>query len=160
MIFITIGTQEPFDRLIKAIDELVPLYSHTTFVAQVAKSNYKVKNMTSFEFISPVEFDKYYEQAKLIISHAGMGSIISALYKEKPILIMPRLAKFGEHRNDHQLATATEFYKLNYVNVAFNEIELKEKLNWILTNNLAPLHKIGKYASHELISSIKETINS
>src|SRR5436190_2511423 len=127
MIFVTIGAQEPFDRLIKLVDEFAPQLKGIPIVAQISKSTYKVKNMKSFEFISPEEFEQYFQQATLLISHAGMGTIISALVNAKPLIVMPRLAKFGETRNDHQVATAQRFEALGYVNVAYNEEQLKQK---------------------------------
>lgn len=158
MIFLTIGTQEPFDRLLKAVDEIAPSL-HTKIIAQVAKSAYVPKNMETFAFTSPMEFKTYFNEAELIISHAGMGTIISALEGEKPILIMPRLARYREHRNDHQMATARVFEKLGYVHVAYDEAELKAKLISVYQNSLQPLHKIGSHASPELMGSIKSFLS-
>lgn len=160
MIFVTIGTQEPFDRLVKTMDALVPGLQGETVVAQVSKSDYKAQHMETHDFLSPNDFNKYFSQAKLIVSHAGMGTIISALVQQKPILVVPRLAKYGEHRNDHQLATAEAFEALGYVNVVYDENELEEKLKTILNQEKAPEHQIGKHASKELISSIQEFIVS
>jgi UDP-N-acetylglucosamine transferase subunit ALG13 len=154
MIFVTTGTQEPFDRLLKVVDEIAPQLN-TKFIAQAAHATYAAKHLETFAFATPSEFNTYFSQAELIISHAGMGTIISALQSEKPILIMPRQARFGEHRNDHQLATARVFQKLNYVHVAFDETELKRMLPDIYMHGLTPLHKIGRHASPELISAVK-----
>lgn len=154
MIFLTTGTQEPFDRLLQAVDDVAPLIP-TRILAQVSKSTYQAKNIETFAFAAPGEFSRYFQEAELIISHAGMGTIISALEARKPILIMPRLAKFREHRNDHQLATAQVFQKLNYVHVAFDEDELKTKLPQVYQTGLAPLHRIGAHASPELIASVR-----
>jgi UDP-N-acetylglucosamine transferase subunit ALG13 len=158
MIFLTTGTQEPFDRLVKAVDEIAPLL-HTEIIAQISKTEYRAKNIETFAFASPSEFSTYFNKAELIISHAGMGTIISALQREKPILIMPRLAHYREHRNDHQLATARVFEKLHYVHVAFDEKELKTKLLSVFESRLQPLHKIDQYASPELIASIKRFLS-
>lgn len=158
MIFLTIGTQEPFDRMLKAVDEIAPLLS-TEIIAQVARSSYKAKNLKTFAFAAPGEFKKYFSEAELILSHAGMGSIISALEGEKPILIMPRLARYHEHRNDHQLATAAVFEKLRYVHVAHDETNLKTKLPEVYKNGLQPLHKIGQYATPELMASVKSFLS-
>ena len=62
----------------------------------------------------------------MIVAHAGMGTIISAMQHQKPIIIFPRIAALGEHRNEHQMATAKKMKELGYVHVAFNEKELKE----------------------------------
>ena len=64
-----------------------------------------------------------------MIAHAGMGSIITALELGKPIMVMPRRASLGEHRNDHQVATAKRFAEQGRIMVAFNEKELVDKLD-------------------------------
>lgn len=159
MIFVTTGTQIPFDRLIRAIDEVYPYLGDVELIVQVAQSGYKAENFKTLEFIPPKEFDDYFDKAELIISHAGMGTIISAFVKNKPILVIPRLAKYGEHRNDHQLATATRFDELGYINVAYTEEELKEKLKSLQRTPLKPLFNIDDYASKELITSLQSFIN-
>lgn len=158
MIFAITGTQEPFDRMIKVIDETAAIFPHKVFVAQVSKSTLITPNLKTYSFIPPLEFNILFDQADLIVSHAGMGTIISALEREKPILIMPRLAEYGEHRNDHQMATCKVFEKLGYVNVAYNEVNLKEKMIQLISSKACPLHKIGKYASHELIAELNDFI--
>jgi len=159
MIFVTTGTQIPFDRLIKAIDDVYPYLGDVEIIVQVAQSSYKVENFTCHEFIPPKEFDDYFNRADLIIAHAGMGTIISAFVKNKPILVMPRLAKYGEHRNDHQLATATRFDELGYIHVAYDENELKEKIKNLQKTPLKSLFNVNDYASTELIGSLRSFIN-
>ena len=158
MIFLTIGAQEPFDRLVKMVDELAPQLS-LPVVAQVSRTGYQVKNMQAFEFLSPAEFESYFQKATLLISHAGMGTIISALVNAKPMVVMPRLGKFGETRNDHQVATAERFGKMGYVQVANTEEELKANVMGIINANSSPAnHQIGNFASIGLISSLQEYI--
>jgi UDP-N-acetylglucosamine transferase subunit ALG13 len=157
MIFVTIGTQEPFDRLIKAVDELAPLLNDQIIV-QANKTNYSIKNMQLLDFVSPKDFNYYFNQAKLIISHAGMGTIISALTQEKPIIVMPRLMKYNEHRSEHQLATAKRLDDLGYIRVAYDEQDLKNKLIDISQNHFNTLHKVGNVASDQLIDSLKQFI--
>ena len=159
MIFVTIGTQGPFDRLIRAVDQTVPMFN-LPVIAQVSTGGvYKAKNMQTSEFMSFTEFNSNFAKASLIVSHAGMGTIISALVMNKPILILPRLSKFREQRNDHQWATAKEFEKRRFVYTAYDEDELQEKLKSLLSGDLVALHQIGKYASSDLIQSIKADLN-
>jgi len=158
MIFVTIGTQEPFDRLIKVMDEVALILKDTEIIAQVSQTNYKIKNMKVLNFVAPTEFNNYFNNAKLVVSHAGMGTIISALERKKPIIVMPRLMQYNEHRNEHQLATAKRFEELNYIHVAYNEQELKNKILDIWAGNLKPLYSIGEVASDQLIKSIKDFI--
>ena len=155
MIFVIAGTQEPFDRMLRAIDEWAVGQDHFIF-AQIADAKYKPANFSFVDFISPLEFNENFKKADIIISHAGMGTIIMALEHQKPILVMPRLAKFGEHRNDHQLATAKGFEKLGLINVAYDEIELLQKLDIIQT--FKPSRQIGKYADSQLIDTIRQFI--
>lgn len=160
MIFVTIGTQEPFDRLIKAVDDFAPQLQGIPIVAQVFNSTYKAKNLQTFDFLTPVEFENYFQQASLVISHAGMGTIISALVNAKPIVIVPRQVKYHEHRNDHQMATAKRFEALGYVNVIYDEQQLGNKvLEMVQTGNQAR-HTIGNIASASLISSIQTFIGA
>lgn len=150
MIFVTIGTQLPFDRLIKIVDELAPQLNEDV-IAQVYRCGFSPKNIKTFDFLPPDEFNNIFHNARLIVSHAGMGTILSALQKDKPLIVFPRIAALGEHRNEHQLATARTFKKLGTVYVAMDEEELK---NLMLRNDLHPLQHISNSASPDLIQSI------
>jgi UDP-N-acetylglucosamine transferase subunit ALG13 len=160
MIFITIGFQFSFDRLIKEMDKIAPALNTDLIIAQISKSNYEVKNMKSLDFVPPSEFNDYFHKAELIISHAGMGTIISALQCGTPIIVMPRLTKYREVKTDHQLATAKALEKLNYVHVVYDEKELRNKVTEVLNGSLKPLHTLGENASEELILSIKSFIET
>lgn len=160
MIFITIGSQFPFDRLISAVDKVVPKLDTDAVIAQVGMSNYTALNIEMLDFVSPTDFESYFNQADLIIGHAGMGTIITALELNKPIIVMPRLKKYGEVTTDHQLATVKELEKLNYTYIAYNETELQTKLVSLYKTGLKSLYKINKYASHQLLDSIGAFINA
>ena len=162
MIFVTIGTQAPFERLIKAVDEIAPQMNGERIVAQIFDSSYIVKNIETVGFLSPTEFDQIFEEARIVVSHAGMGTIISALANAKPLLILPRLSSLGEHRNDHQVATAKKMKDLGYVNVAFDENELKENLLVLINASDSTPTKslIKEAASDSLINSLKDYIFS
>lgn len=67
--------------------------------------------------------------AQVIVSHAGMGSLLTALRHRRPILIMPRKASLGEHRNDHQMATARWMEGRPGVTVAWDEAMIGEALD-------------------------------
>lgn len=160
MIFLTTGTQEPFDRLLRAVDAIAQKRPDIKIVAQASKSLYKVEHMSLHHFLPPTEFDTLFNEAKLIVSHAGMGTIISALVHEKPILVLPRLAKYGEHRNDHQLATVKAFEKLQYIHAAYSEEELESKLLPLIECDVNGGHNIGKCASRQLIASLQNFIGA
>jgi UDP-N-acetylglucosamine transferase subunit ALG13 len=134
MIFLTVGTILPFDRLVRAVDEAVGhgLIRDKVF-AQIGKTKTVPKNIESTDVLDKDTFGAKVEQASSIISHAGMGSITMALTNNKPLLVMPRLKRFGEHVNDHQLGTAKKFEELGCVVVAYSEEELPEKVRQLKT---------------------------
>lgn len=154
MIFATIGTQAPFDRFIKIIDEMAPQLGEEV-VAQVYHCNFTPRNIKTVDFLPPDAFNELYKKARLIVAHAGMGTILSAMQQQKPIIIFPRIAALGEHRNEHQMATAKKFKELGSVYVAMSEEELKQLL---LRKDLQCLQKIGDSASENLIKSIEDFI--
>ena len=128
MIFVTVGEQLPFDRLVNAIDVWAQRSGHEVF-AQIGNTHLIPNSIKFKKFLNPIEFKQKFLAADVIIAHAGMGTIITAIELEKPLLVMPRLEKYGEHRNDHQLATAKHFLKKGYISVAHDILELNVKLN-------------------------------
>jgi UDP-N-acetylglucosamine transferase subunit ALG13 len=129
MIFLTVGTQFSFDRLVRAVDKAVGQngFKETVF-AQIGDSSYRPLN---FEAVSSLEkrvFDNYMFKASGIISHAGIGTIMVALENNKPLLVIPRLKRYGEVVNDHQNVLARKFGELGHILVAYSEEELPEKL--------------------------------
>ncbi len=111
MIFLTTGTQLSFDRLVRAVDEWADEAKPSCAIfGQVLPSSgdpYIPRNFQTEARLSPRKYADIFGKADLIISHAGMGTILTALTEGKKICIMPRLAKHGEHRNNHQIATIT-----------------------------------------------------
>lgn len=153
MIFATIGTQAPFDRFVKMLDEVCKNLNEEV-VCQTIDCTYEAKNIKIVDFIAPDKFNYIFSEARLIIAHAGMGTIISALKQQKPIIVVPRLASLKEHRNDHQMATAMRMHELGYVYVAYDKAQLKE----LLVMDLKPMKVIGESASESLVKSIAEFI--
>ena len=161
MIFITVGTQKPFDRLLKIMDNLSEQHRDVTFVAQTLNTGCNFQYLKTIDYMSSGVFDETISKAELIVSHAGMGTIISGMRQNKPIIVFPRIAKLGEHNNDHQLATAKKLEEKNMIYVAYDADTLKEKIEQFLISPeiLPSLYTLGDFASKELINSIKSFIN-
>lgn len=117
MIFVILGTQDkPFTRLLKAIDrEIINGNIKEKVVVQAGSTTYKSENMEIYDLISQAMFDKMIEEANLVICHAGVGSILTALKHNKKIIVAARLAKYKEHTNDHQLQIKDRFVKEGFV---------------------------------------------
>jgi UDP-N-acetylglucosamine transferase subunit ALG13 len=157
VIFVTVGAQMPFDRLVRTVDQWAGKNGRDDIFAQIGQSEYHPANIQWTSFLEPEKFKRKFEAAKVIVAHAGTGSIITALQLGKPILIMPRRANLRETRNDHQVATSEQFRRFDSVEVALDENELVKKLEGI--DNLRGSQRIESYASSELVRAIKEFID-
>jgi len=105
-IFVTLGTHpQQFNRLLKEVDSISKKPGYK-FFAQTGNSTYTPKNCPSNKFIKPGPYEQEFARSDIIISHGGAGAIIAALRQKKPLIIVPRLRKHGEHTDDHQLDLA------------------------------------------------------
>ena len=141
MIFVCLGTQIfQFDRLTKKLDELVEQGVITEKIfAQIGAGEYLPQHYEYKKFIDKIEFEKYQSQADLIIAHGGTGALIGASKKGKNIIAVPRLAKYGEHVDDHQLQIVHVLEKEGYVRAVYDMEQMK---NVILEALQAPITKI------------------
>ena len=113
MIFVTLGSQKfQFNRLLKAVDELD---TDEEIFAQIGYSDYKPKNYKYKEFLDREEFATWEEKADIVITHGGTGAIIGAVKKGKKVIAVPRLSKYGEHVDDHQIQLIKQFKDLNLI---------------------------------------------
>jgi UDP-N-acetylglucosamine transferase subunit ALG13 len=156
VIFVTVGAQMPFDRLIRAVDEWAASRGRSDVFAQIGLSDYCSKAIETTRFVDPPNFRKRVETAKVIIAHAGMGTIITALEFGKPIIVMPRRGDFRETRNDHQVATAKHLAEQGRIVVAFDERQLIDKLDQC--EDLREMERFDPNASPRLIAAIRNFI--
>ena len=126
MIFVCLGTQTyAFDRLLIELDKLVEngLINDKVF-AQTGTLNYIPKHFEYEQFLSHIAFEEKRKEASLIISHGGTGALIGASKLGKNIIAVPRLAKFGEHVDDHQLQIVDVLEKQGYIRAVYDINEL------------------------------------
>lgn len=153
MMFVSVGAQLPFDRLICAVDRWAGTRGRSDVVAQIGRSNYRARYIETIQFVDAIEFRRLVEAACVIVAHAGMGTIITALEYGKPMIVMPRRGDLGETRNDHQVATAKHFSATGTLFSAFSEEELVDKLDQA---TLVPnADRIDRQASDSLITTIR-----
>jgi UDP-N-acetylglucosamine transferase subunit ALG13 len=158
MIFLTVGTDGPFDRLVSIVDQWAVTNGRKDVVAQIGRSKLRPKALQFQEFLEPAGFLENFASAEVVIAHAGMGTILTALQHGKPLLVMPRLASLGEQRNEHQLATARRLHEAGKVNVAFNDDELRARLQ-NLSEIAASSVRIDAYAESRLTASLTRFIH-
>ena len=117
MIFVTLGTQDKsFKRLLKAVErEKLNGNIKEKVIVQAGYTKYKSEVMEIFDTIPKDEFEEYMAKASLVITHGGVGSILTALDNNKKVIAVPRLARYKEHTNDHQKQIVDEFEKNGYI---------------------------------------------
>ena len=117
MILVTLGTQDKgFERLLVAIDhEIDNKKIKDKVIVQAGCTKYESKNMEIFDLIPNDKFEDLITKCDLLITHGGVGSILSGLLHGKVVIAAPRLAKYNEHVNDHQLQIIENLGKKKYI---------------------------------------------
>jgi UDP-N-acetylglucosamine transferase subunit ALG13 len=156
VIFATVGGQVPFDRLIRAIDAWSAHNENVSIYAQIGDGAYVPTHIDHCKSMSPAEFQDRVRKASLVVAHAGMGTILTSLQLGVPILVMPRNASLGEHRNDHQLATARILEKHGLLSVVMNEDELFGRLD--IADDLPAPPRISAVASDGLLNELRKFV--
>jgi UDP-N-acetylglucosamine transferase subunit ALG13 len=128
LILVTVGGQLPFDRLIRCVDLWAGRAGEADLFAQIGTGEYTPRHMRWERFLPPAGFREIASGSEGIVAHAGVGTILTALELQKPLLVFPRRAEHREHRSDHQLGTARYFGSRGHVQAAFTEAELLERL--------------------------------
>ena len=157
MIFVTVGTDAPFDRLVREIDSWAARTGREDVFAQIGRGGWRPRHISWAEMLEPPAFRERFAAARLIVAHAGMGTILTALHSGKAILVMPKKASLGEHRNEHQTATARHLLDLEKVAVAFDESELRERLDRL--DSFPPAARIDSFAQPPLLSGLRQFIH-
>lgn len=126
MIFVTLGSQKfQFDRLLKKLDELVECEIIKEHIyAQIGASTYEPLHFNFVRFMDRERFSEVMDSCTTVITHGGTGVIISAVKKGKKVIAVPRLEKFGEHVDDHQLQLLHQFDDLGIICACYDTEQL------------------------------------
>lgn len=128
MIFLTVGSQMPFDRLAQAVDRWAATQPPGTVFGQIGRTNWRPAHFDCCEALTPAEFKQRVAGCELLVGHAGMGTVLTALEHGKSMLLLPRLGALQETRNDHQVATLRWLAGKPGVMAAMDEQELLARL--------------------------------
>lgn len=158
MIFVTVGTQLPFDRLVRTVDEWAGASGRDDVFVQTGPGEYEPQHVEWERFVDPPEFQRRSAECRALVSHAGIGTILTALSLGKPLLVLPRRASLGEHRNEHQLATVERFAARGLVHAASDESELLERLAEIDTL-AAAADIVSPYADERLLTRLRDFVD-
>ena len=158
MIFITLGSQKfQFNRLLKKVDDLINkgVIADEVF-AQIGYSDYTPRNYKFKQFLDREEFAEMEGIADIVITHGGTGAIIGAVKKGKKVIAVPRLAKYGEHVDDHQLQLVGQFSNMNLICECLDCDKLEEAIDTVLHT------EYNRYSSNTktILNSIEHYINA
>ena len=129
MIFLTVGTEYPFDRLVREVDRLCGEGIMLPVFAQIGETEYAPQYMEFVRTVTRADYSQHVSCADAVISHAGMGTILACIDAKKPLVVVPRRKRYGEHVNDHQLATVRRFEGAGYFLVSETIDDLRTKID-------------------------------
>ena len=130
MILVVLGTQNnSFHRLLEEIDNLIKKgIIKEEVIVQAGYTRYETQNMEQFDLIDSKQLEELQQKARIIITHGGVGSIISSIKKGKKVIAVPRLHEYGEHVNNHQKQIVELFAQKRYIIGALDVKDLEKSL--------------------------------
>lgn len=137
MIFVTVGSQKfQFDRLIRSVDALVASGAvNGGAFAQTGACTYVPEHMGHEAFLDREAFRSQMDACDVVVTHGGTGAIISAVKDEKKVIAVPRLAKYGEHVDDHQIEIVNQFGEMGLIEPCLDPEGLSEAYVRVMTKN-------------------------
>lgn len=158
MILIVLGTQKfQLNRLLEKMDELVADGTITQEVyAQIGYSDYIPQHYEFTQFMDKDLFEQKISECEILVAHSGVGTIISGLNHRKPVIVFPRLVKYNEHVDDHQLEIAQSFSEQNFVLTCDTADKLADMID------KASHHKFSEYKSQRetVVSTIRNFLEA
>ena len=163
MIFLSVGTQEPFDRLAKAVDDWAATHDEPVFgqLGAMKPESYRPAHFEWCEYLSAGDYLARLQESRALVAHVGMGSIITALTHGKPLVMLARRASLGEHRNEHQLATAGRFRGRPGLHIAADEGDVGARLDAVLAGagDAEGEGGLPPHAAPELVAAIRDFLH-
>lgn len=153
MIFVTVGSQLPFDRMTSAVVAWARAHGRSDVFLQTGDSAVDVTGFESARMLDAAGIQRQFDRASVVVAHAGTGTMIECMLRGTPVIVMPRSAALHETRNDHQFATARKFASRAGVFVAWDEKELPALLDRAAT--LARGCGIKPHAEESLLSALR-----
>lgn len=117
MILVLLGTQNnSFHRLLEEIEQNIKDGTiKEEVIVQAGYTKFESDKMKIIDLMSKEQLDKFQDEADLIITHGGVGSIISSIEKRKKVIAVPRMHEYGEHVNNHQKEIVKDFNDKGYI---------------------------------------------
>ncbi|WP_338449562.1 PssE/Cps14G family polysaccharide biosynthesis glycosyltransferase [Niallia oryzisoli] len=158
MIFVVLGTFElPFDRLLKEVDKQISAGNiKEEVLVQAGHTKYRSNQMKFIDFTTYEHMAELYREASFIITHGGTGSITMGMKMGKKIIAVPRLVKYGEHNDNHQIEIVKQFCQTGHILSWDDATDMSEVLKEIQTFKPAPF----KSGNKEILNILRNFIDS
>ncbi len=154
MIFASVGSMLPFDRLVRALDQWAEAHPDMPVFIQIGGGDYLPSHARWARMLSHDDYRHRLEGCRLFVAHVGMGSILQGLEARRPMLLMPRLPELGEHTTDHQRHTAERFRATSGLDIVDDSTALAQALDAALAIPPSAPEAIAPYASPTLIAAV------
>jgi len=158
VIFVTIGSMFPFDRLIQKMDEWAAETKRDDVFAQIGNGKYQPKHMGFVRRFSQSDFSEMVTKSRVVVAHAGMGTVISAGCAGRPLVVLPRIERWGEHTTDHQIATANWLKSKPGIIVADMDTELPNAIEQALEMEISREEQLPEVADSGFTDKLHSTI--
>lgn len=135
MIFLTVGTQLAFDRLVRSLDDWIGTNQRYAAFAQIGRGEYLPRHIRYERYLAPASYQKHLQEARVVVGHCGIGTILSCNERNIPVIVVPRRFDLNEHRNDHQVATARQVEARGLARVVYDEARLGAVLQEVLSGS-------------------------
>ncbi len=122
MIFVTVGTQLPFPRLVREMNRIAGGLCEPVIAQTCEHARYP--NLIVEPYMDAIRYGDVIERARLIVAHAGIGTVLAARQVGVPLILVPRRAELGEHRNDHQIGTVRQLVGRDGIQAIWDERKL------------------------------------
>ncbi len=161
MIFATIGSMFPFDRMAKGVDDWLASHPGCEALIQIGSGSYEPKHGKWVRMLRPTEFNQTVRDCKLVVAHLGMGSIITAMQSQKPVILLPRQFSLGEHTSDHQMHGTDWLQGRPGIWIADDVPHLHRLLDQYLRGEIRqPTDQAAQFASPELLQNLRNFLHA
>ncbi|MDH7639191.1 glycosyltransferase [Sphingomonas oryzagri] len=159
MIFASVGSMLPFDRLTRAVDEWAGANPSTPVFLQIGAGQYVPRHAQWARMVPHEDYLLRLRQCDLFVAHVGIGSIVQALEIGTRMIMLPRLASLGEHTTEHQLHTAARFGDSPGLTIVDDTQALQGAMSEFAGQPLAHERRIAAFAPPQMTDRIRLFIN-
>ncbi|MGZ4993525.1 MAG: glycosyltransferase [Methylobacter sp.] len=152
------GSMLPFDRLVSAMDAWAKEHPEVQVFAQIGETNLRPANMEHSKMVSPSEYRHHFASCDVVVSHVGMGTVITASEFRKPLIMLPRRAELKEHTNNHQFETAKWLEGRPGLCIRYSDAELADAISSSIGSDWGAVIETG--TRNKLIDVLRQFISN